>query len=122
MYERILVGTDGSVSATGAVRRAVELGRATGGEILVAFIGSNQAGGPVLEQALAPYPDDDIATITREGDPATMLVTIAKQKDVDCIVVGNKGMQGAQRFLVGSVPNKVSHNAPCDVLIVATEG
>ncbi len=38
----------------------------------------------------------------------------------DLIVVGNRGMTGAKRFLLGSVPNKVSHHAPCSVLIVRT--
>ncbi|HYM58651.1 MAG TPA: universal stress protein [Solirubrobacteraceae bacterium] len=33
---------------------------------------------------------------------------------------GNRGMTGAKRFLLGSVPNKVSHHAPCSVLIIRT--
>ena len=36
------------------------------------------------------------------------------------MVVGNKGMRGTKRFLLGSVPNKVAHNAPCTVVIVKT--
>ncbi len=38
----------------------------------------------------------------------------------DLLVVGNKGMTGAKRFLLGSVPNKVSHHAPCSVMIIRT--
>ena len=61
-----------------------------------------------------------LQTHHREGDPASALVAAARDLAVDCIVVGNKGMTGARRFVLGSVPNKVSHNAPCDVLIAAT--
>src|SRR5262249_33648879 len=53
------------------------------------------------------------------GHPAEALVQIAEEQDAQMIVVGNRGMTGARRVL-GSVPNHVSHHAPCDVLIVAT--
>ena len=43
-----------------------------------------------------------------------------RRPGADLIVVGNKGMTGAKRFLLGSVPNKVSHHAPCGVYIVRT--
>ena len=45
---------------------------------------------------------------------------MAEEKHADLIVVGNKGMTGAKRFLLGSVPNKVSHHAPCSVMIIRT--
>ena len=51
------------------------------------------------------------------GDPAQALISVAADQDADMIVVGNRGMNGARRVL-GSVPNKVSHNAKCGVLIV----
>lgn len=54
------------------------------------------------------------------GDPADVLLEVAEGKKADLIVVGNRGMSGAKRFLLGSVPNKVSHHAPCSVLIVQT--
>ncbi len=56
----------------------------------------------------------------REGDPADALLDVAEEVGADLIVVGNKGMTGAKRFLLGSVPNKVSHHAPCGVYIVRT--
>jgi nucleotide-binding universal stress UspA family protein len=62
----------------------------------------------------------DVETLAREGDAADAILDIAEQKDADLIVVGNKGMTGAKRFLLGSVPNKVSHHAPCSVLIIRT--
>jgi nucleotide-binding universal stress UspA family protein len=47
------------------------------------------------------------------------LVRIADEQVAQMIVLGNRGMTGARRVL-GSVPNRVSHHAPCDVLIVTT--
>jgi nucleotide-binding universal stress UspA family protein len=56
----------------------------------------------------------------RKGDPADALLQVAEENGADLIVVGNRGMTGAKRFLLGSVPNKVSHHASCSVLIVRT--
>jgi nucleotide-binding universal stress UspA family protein len=61
-----------------------------------------------------------VETYPREGDPADAILDVAEEKGADLIVVGNKGMTGARRFLLGSVPNKVSHHAPCNVMIVRT--
>ena len=55
-----------------------------------------------------------------KGDAADAILDVAEEQAADLIVVGNKGMTGAKRFLLGSVPNKVSHHAPCSVLIVRT--
>ena len=59
-------------------------------------------------------------TYARQGDPADAILDVAEERGSDLIVVGNKGMTGAKRFLLGSVPNKVSHHAPCSVLIIRT--
>ena len=56
----------------------------------------------------------------RQGDPADAILDVAEETEADLIIVGNKGMTGAKRFLLGSVPNKVSHHAPCSVLIIRT--
>ncbi len=61
-----------------------------------------------------------IRSILRRGEAAAALLDVAREESADLIVVGNKGMAGAQRFLLGSVPNRVSHHAPIDVLIVHT--
>jgi nucleotide-binding universal stress UspA family protein len=55
------------------------------------------------------------------GEPAEALLELAEKLQADLIVVGNRGMSGMKRFLLGSVPNKISHHAPCSVLIVNTE-
>jgi len=62
----------------------------------------------------------DVETHAREGDPADAILDVAEEERADLIVVGNKGMTGAKRFLLGSVPNKVSHHAPCSVMIIRT--
>ena len=61
-----------------------------------------------------------VAIHARQGDPADAILDVAEERGADLIVVGNKGMTGAKRFLLGSVPNKVSHHAPCSVLIIRT--
>ena len=62
----------------------------------------------------------DVEIYARQGDPADAILDVAEETKADLIVVGNKGMTGARRFLLGSVPNKVSHHAPCSVLIIRT--
>jgi nucleotide-binding universal stress UspA family protein len=62
----------------------------------------------------------DVDTFARQGDPADAILDVAEEKNADLIVVGNKGMTGAKRFLLGSVPNKVSHHAPSSVMIIRT--
>ncbi len=62
----------------------------------------------------------DVETFARQGDAADAILDVAEEQHADLIVVGNRGMTGASRFLLGSVPNKISHHAPCSVLIVRT--
>jgi nucleotide-binding universal stress UspA family protein len=61
-----------------------------------------------------------VNTHARQGDPADAILDVAEEQNADLVIVGNKGMTGAKRFLLGSVPDKVSHHAPCSVLIVRT--
>jgi nucleotide-binding universal stress UspA family protein len=63
---------------------------------------------------------EQVETFARQGDAADAIIDIAEEQGCDLIVVGNRGMTGAKRFLLGSVPNKISHHAPCSVLIVRT--
>ena len=58
---------------------------------------------------------------TATGEPAEALVELAERLNADLVVVGNRGMSGVKRFVLGSVPNRVSHRCPCSVLIVDTE-
>jgi nucleotide-binding universal stress UspA family protein len=63
----------------------------------------------------------DVTTKAVPGPPAEALLDVAEQIGAGLIVVGNMGMTGTKRFLIGSVPNRISHHAPCDVLIVKTD-
>jgi nucleotide-binding universal stress UspA family protein len=146
LFERIVVGTDGSGTATEAVRRAIELARLSGGKlaIVAAFepipqtrlreeqaelpgdvshtVGPREDVNVALDAAVGMAKQAGVETepFPREGDPADAILDVAEENDADLIVVGNKGMTGAKRFLLGSVPNKVSHHAPCGVYIVRT--
>jgi nucleotide-binding universal stress UspA family protein len=60
----------------------------------------------------------ELETSAREGDPAEVIIQVANEQQADLIVVGSWGLTGIQRFLLGSVSSKVSHHAPCSVMIV----
>ncbi|MDQ1437818.1 MAG: hypothetical protein QOK43_1447 [Acidimicrobiaceae bacterium] len=122
MYTNILVGTDGSKTASIAVDRAVEVAKATGGRLTVFSVDKPERAGQVVADEAARLADRgvDVRTKTAEGDPASLLVQEAEDGGYDLLVVGNKGMTGATRFFLGSVPNKVSHHVPCALLIVRT--
>lgn len=123
-YEVVLVGTDGSDTAVLAVRRAAAVAAACSARLIVAFVGDAESGRPILDRAVAALAGGAAIPETRllSGDPADALLGLAEFEHVGLLVVGNKGMAGAQRFLLGSVPNKISHRAGCDVLVVHTTG
>jgi nucleotide-binding universal stress UspA family protein len=146
MYSSIVVGTDGSDTAKEAVRQATELAKTVGANIHLVSAYEPVPEGRLREER-QQVPDDiqwmvnpredvtntleeaekeiDEAGVKakihpREGDPADAILDVAEEENADLIVVGNKGMTGARRFLLGSVPNKVSHHAPCSVMIIRT--
>jgi ubiquinone biosynthesis protein len=60
------------------------------------------------------------ALVVIDVDPALAIVRAAEQEAIDVLVVGNFGMAGRKEFLLGNVPNRISHNARCTVIIVNT--
>jgi nucleotide-binding universal stress UspA family protein len=122
VFRRILVATDGSETAARAVDRAVEVAEALGSTLTVFSVGPPDRASLVVAREAARHAGAgvEIHTETAAGDPASVLVDRAERGDLDLLVLGNKGMAGASRFLLGSVPNKVSHHAPVAVLIVHT--
>jgi nucleotide-binding universal stress UspA family protein len=141
LYSKILVGTDGSPTASEAVRQAVELARLHDAELVIihgakttsaapdlGFAGPSldveairTSGQEILEAAeRAVGGGIRLRTAMRESDPADAILDEAEESGADLIVVGNRGMRGAKRFLLGSVPNRIAHHAPCSVLIVHT--
>jgi len=143
MYKSIVVGTNGSSTADIALERAIELARLTGAALHVvsayeptpARVGGSRPAAEAQEFPVTPHFKVD-AVLERatdlaqgggieievhgpRGDAASAILSVAEAHDANLIVLGSKGMQGARRVL-GSVPNKVSHHAPCDLLIVQT--
>ncbi|MGH7426646.1 MAG: universal stress protein, partial [Candidatus Methylomirabilales bacterium] len=136
----VIVGTDGSESASAAVAHAVRIAHGLGAELLLVHAY------PAPRPSPPPFDFDDsfpaadvgkailageerihqgagvpIRTVLRKGDPAEVLLDLADEERTDLIVVGSKGMSGGRRFLIGSVPNRVSQHAACSVLIVHTD-
>jgi nucleotide-binding universal stress UspA family protein len=147
MYGSIVVGTDGSETAREAVKQAAQLAKAVGASVLLVsayepvsearlrhersdvpedvswMVNPREDVQGVLDQeaeVVKAAGVDAVETFAREGDPADAILDVAEERGADLVVVGNKGMTGARRFLLGSVPNKVSHHAPCNVMIVRT--
>jgi nucleotide-binding universal stress UspA family protein len=147
MFRSILVGTDGSDTAHAAVRRSIELAAGLDARLHIVsayepvseprLLGEQVEAPKDVQWAINPHDDvlalleaaraeaaaggvAEVQTFARVGDAADAIVDVAEEQRCDLIVVGNKGMTGAKRFLLGSVPNKVSHHAPCSVLIVRT--
>ncbi len=122
MYSKILVGTDGSATAAKAVERAVAVAKLVGAALTIVTAGRGERARKIVEAAADAHADSGvpIETLVVDRDPATALVEIAEEGGYDLLVTGNKGMTGARRFLLGSVPNKVGHNMPTNFLIVRT--
>lgn len=126
-YEKIVTGVDGSATSLEALRYAAELAKMQSAELIAVYAtsGKGQAGSAVEElqkkaDEVASKVGVDVRVRAEPGDPADVLVKVVEDEAADLLVVGNKGMTGASRFLLGSVPNKVSHHSPCDLLIVRT--
>lgn len=120
MYSKILVATDGSPTADKAVGRGATLAKDMDATLLLLYVGEDAAGAPVLERTTEQLKGLRVEARALPGDPADVICTVAEQEAVDLIVVGNKGMADIKRFILGNVPNRVSHHAPCNVLIVKT--
>jgi nucleotide-binding universal stress UspA family protein len=123
---RILVGTDRSETATRAVRWAAQMAERYEAELIICQSVRDYMDKATTQRELAEYAADVVGTEARPlaaqgNDPARVMVEVAKEEDVDVIVVGSVGMSGRKEFLLENVPNRVSHNAPCTVVIVQTQ-
>jgi nucleotide-binding universal stress UspA family protein/nitrite reductase/ring-hydroxylating ferredoxin subunit len=121
-YSGILVGTDGSPSATAAVLKAFDLGMILEIGVMVIYVaGDPIIGAIVLERAEATKPDwVPIETRLVEGDPAEKLQQMAGEEHRDLIIVGNKGIVGARRYMMTSIPTTLAHASGQDLLIAKT--
>jgi nucleotide-binding universal stress UspA family protein len=142
---KIVVGTDGSVTAGRALRKAIGLAKAVGAELIIisayndrapagvasagialdaGFAGAaHSAAETIVEQASDEARAAGVANVTAlvvAGEPADSLVDATVEHNADLLVVGSKGMHAAVRFLQGPVAKKVSSRVACDLLIVET--
>ncbi|HEX2025508.1 MAG TPA: AarF/UbiB family protein [Actinomycetota bacterium] len=135
MVRKILVATDQSDSATQAVRWAADMANRFQAELILlqVMLPAGEQDGPVeidheataatLQRLAGEVAGErGVAQVVVDADPARGIVRAADQANVDVVVVGNLGMSGRTKFLLGNVPNRVSHNARCTVIIVNTAG
>jgi nucleotide-binding universal stress UspA family protein len=123
MFDKILVGTDGSKTAARAVDRAVEVARTAGASLTILTAAPPAKGDGIVAAEAARHGDAGVAIDTKvvDSDPVSGLIESAREGGFDLLVMGNKGMTGVTRFFrLGSVPNKVTHHLPCSLLIVKT--
>jgi predicted unusual protein kinase regulating ubiquinone biosynthesis (AarF/ABC1/UbiB family)/nucleotide-binding universal stress UspA family protein len=137
--QRVMVGTDRSETASRAVTWAASFAEAFGAELhlVQVVIPQNPAGTQygVAEGTRAAAATQDLQTYANQiageqgrahvvvgDDPAMAIVRASEEARIDVLVVGNAGMAGRKEFLLGNVPNRISHNARCTVIIVNTLG
>jgi nucleotide-binding universal stress UspA family protein/nitrite reductase/ring-hydroxylating ferredoxin subunit len=120
-YKSLLLATDGSPTADRAARKGFDLARALDAKVTLLFIGHPSTGDIVLKDTVETIGEGVEANLrVLGGDPADKIVETADAERSDLVIVGNKGMTGTHRFLLGSVPQKVLEHAQCDVLIERT--
>ena len=139
MYKKILVPTDGSEFAKKAEKHALFLSKVSGAEIVAVSVTENNFvnGLPLddeiyqLNQILKERSEENlkefdelneddvkITHVIREGSPARVILEVAQEEDIDLIVMGSSGKSGFDRFIMGSVADKVVNSAKCAVLVV----
>lgn len=118
--ERVVVGYDGSARARQALEVCLALAAASGAQVTVVSITDDEAAGHERVDEARALAEDAVVVegFVRDGDPAGGILDASEEADL--VVVGNRGMTGPSRFLMGSVPNKVSHHIERDLLIVKT--
>ena len=124
---RVLVATDRSETAERAVRFATEMAERYGAELFVLRVLLSDDGTRAeATRELAEYAESlagerGRSSVVIGADPAEAIVESARREKADVLVVGSVGMSGRREFLLHNVPNRVSHNAPCTVVIVHTQ-
>jgi nucleotide-binding universal stress UspA family protein/nitrite reductase/ring-hydroxylating ferredoxin subunit len=117
-YTKVLIATDGSLTAHQAARHGHVLAQAVGADVTLIYVGDEMIGDIVLRDAASRLGGDEIGRIVVKGNPSDQVTRHAG--DFDLVVVGNKGMTGSRRFFRRVVPDQVAHEAASDVLIAKT--
>jgi nucleotide-binding universal stress UspA family protein len=140
MYDRILLPTDGSDANGRAVEQGVGLARETGAGLHVLFVLEDVPYAPetmddavegqlreIGEAAIEEIEERaeaagvDLVTEMREGVPHETILEYAEEADVDAVVMGTHGRSGLDRYLLGSVTERVVRAAEVPVLTVRME-
>jgi nucleotide-binding universal stress UspA family protein/nitrite reductase/ring-hydroxylating ferredoxin subunit len=122
-YRKVLIATDGSPTATEAARKGFEMAVLLGGDVTLVYVGDPMLGAIALERTAETAPEGiEVERRILDGDPADAICDIVDDEGHELVVVGNKGMAGTRRFLLGSVPNRVAHYCQSDILIAKTVG
>lgn len=140
-YKKILIATDGSENGRQAISAGMEIARLSQGKVYALYV-IDTAGYPpgkgdpkwkmameeqfktfgleltaIVEEA-AKAAGVEVEFVALEGHPAEKILNFAEKKDIDMIVVGSLGKTDIERFLLGSVSEKVVRNAKVPVLVV----
>lgn len=135
--QRVMVGTDWSETADQAVQWAAEFAERFAAELFIVQViqpqnpSATKYGEAERSRAVEASKELTVyaqqlagerghALVVVDADPSMAIVRAAEQKMADVLVVGNLGMTGRKEFLLGNVPNRISHNARCTVIIVNT--
>jgi CDGSH-type Zn-finger protein/nucleotide-binding universal stress UspA family protein len=120
-YRRVLIATDGSVTADRAARRGYHAARTLGATVDLVFVGHPATGKLITTDTIAVY-GTDVATRVHllEGDPTKRILEVSRSANTDLIVVGNKGLTGVRGSITSSVPRGVLDGAATDVLVCRT--
>lgn len=142
MYKKILLPTDGSKYANDAAKHAIWIADSSGAEVIVLnVIETSTLVGLPAEDLIVKIKEilkeegkkalEDVSNIlkesgstvklifkTKEGSPANVILKTIDEENVDLVIMGTSGKTGLDRFLLGSVAEKVVKSAPCPVLVV----
>ena len=136
MIETVVIATDGSESVTRAVRVALDLAGRFDAAVHALYVldeGEVESSPETLreefhealegqaEKALGEvrtHTDREVVTAVREGHPAAEICEYAREVDADVVATGTRGRHGENRFLIGSVAERVVRTCPVPVLTV----
>lgn len=119
-FQRMVVGVDGSPTSLEALRSAAGVAAADGAELIILHAGGDDDVLARATEAATEAGAERTRTRGDDGAPADVLIRVANDEGADLLVVGNVGMKERAAF-DRSIPNKVTLETPCDLLLVRTQ-
>jgi nucleotide-binding universal stress UspA family protein len=136
MIDSVVIATDGSESVTRAVKIALDLARRFDASVHALYVVDTgeidsspeelrdelrdalESQGEDALDAVDDHADNEVVTAVREGRPAAEITEYAREQDADMVATGTRGRHGENRFLIGSVAERVVRSCPVPVLTV----